>query len=391
MLVLVSDDLATADRVLLFVGETAQDLGVLAHRVVGGGGGIEQGSILSMVRAVQEGGVANDKDGKPPAIIIGNPGELFWWPEARRSLSLPAVSGMPRPSAAHLNPRKYAENTIPGHENADKHVASLFKDLLTCGAGAGLDCVDSPMAKRTSVPRITAIGIAGGADALEGFFDHPERWQTWGPHMDSLVVLGGLYEAHHIKTDAFRAFLRQRARAYIASEAVIDTPVAGPDGNDQAARATRYGCPVHSSGTSWLTELMFIEARSAILEWGAMVSNDPTYFNPDMDISYAEHIVKPEDQTWANYKEEDDDGTTPKWGDMMQTDDDKMGDGKDDEDKENQGITGPAEGDAKMDGSGISISYGMGGAKATDEAKAEDEGAVDAIKEKMAEVTLDEK
>ncbi|KAL1903450.1 hypothetical protein Sste5346_000077 [Sporothrix stenoceras] len=391
VLVMVSNDLATADRVLLFIGETAQDLGVLAYRVVGGGGGIEQGSILSIVRAVREGGVANDKDGKPPAIIIGNPGELFWWPEAHRSLSLPAVAGMPRPSAAHHAPRKYAENTIPGHENADAHVSSLFKDLLTCSAGAGLDLdgVESPMAKRTSVPRITAIGIAGGADALEGFLDHPERWQQWGPRMDSLVVLGGLYEAHHIKTDAFRAFLRQRARAYIASEAAVDTPVAGPDGNDQAARATRYGCPVHSSGTSWLTELMFIEARSAILAWGAMVANDPAYVNPQMDISYAEHIVKPEEQTWANYKEEDDDGSAPKWGDLMQTDGDEKGDGEDDENKENQGITGPAVGDTKMEGSDVNISYGVEGVKATDEEA--DKVTVDDIKEKMAEVTLNEK
>ncbi|ERS99976.1 hypothetical protein HMPREF1624_03345 [Sporothrix schenckii ATCC 58251] len=380
VLVLVTEDLATADRVLLFIGETAQDLGILAHRVVGGGGGIEQGSILSMVRAVRDGGICNDKHGQPPAVIIANPGELFWWPEARRALSLPATAGMPRPSATHLAPRKFAENTIPGHEDADAHVASLFKDLLTCGAEA--TGPPSPMAKRKSVPRITAIGIAGGADALEGFLDHPGHWQCWGPYMDSLVVLGGLYEEHHIKTDAFRAFLRQRARAYIASEAPVDTPVAGPDGNDHAARATRYGCPVHSAGTSWLTELMFIEAQTSILSWGATVARDPAYINPQMEISYAETILTSEDTTWAGYKDEDDDGTVPTWSEPMDVDGSGHG-GGDDEDKENQGMTGPAMGDALGSGSDACGVSGITVVKSDD--------AVNGIKDKVAEVTLNEK
>ncbi|EPE08376.1 mitochondrial 40s ribosomal protein mrp2 [Ophiostoma piceae UAMH 11346] len=302
--VLASNDLATADRVVMFVGETAQDLGVLAYRVTSGSGGIDKGSIVSMVCKMRGAGKDDmDKNEKAkPAILICNPGELFWWPEAQRSLSLPAVEGMPRPSAAHWSPHKYAQNTIPGHETADAHIASVFQDLLS----------RSDSSNKT--PRITAIAIAGGADALETFLDHPERWQRWGPHMDSLAVLGGLYEEHHIKTDAFKAFLRQRARAYISSEAPVDTPVSGPDGNDQAARATRFGCPVHSAGTTWLTELMFIEAQSAIIEWGEAVACNPMYVNPQIAISYAETILTAEDTTWVNYKEEgaDDDETKQK-------------------------------------------------------------------------------
>ena len=304
VLVLATDDLATADRVILFVGETAQDLGILAHRVVGGGGGgIERGSILSMVRRVRgpeaEEAAAASKTSLP-AILVANPGELFWWPDAQRSLSLPAVEGMPRPSAAHLAPRKYpGKNTIPGHETAEAHVASVFHDLLT------RDNNPLPI-------RITAIGIAGGADALEAFLDHRDRWHRWGPHMDSLVILGGLYEEHHIKTDAFRTFLRQRGRAYIASEAPVNTPVAGPDGNNQAARATRFGCPVHSAGTLWLTELMFIEAQDSILSWSSAVAADRGYVNPNIDITYAEKTLGEDDTTWASYKEEEHDGYA--WG-----------------------------------------------------------------------------
>ncbi|CAK7269460.1 hypothetical protein SEPCBS119000_003579 [Sporothrix epigloea] len=299
VLVLATEDLATAEHVLLFVGETAQDLGILAHRVVSGGGGIEQGSVISMVSRIRGlDAVASAATNKTtlPAVLIANPGELFWWPDARRSLSLHAVEGMPRPSAAHLAPRKFpGQNNIPGHGTADDHVASVFKDLLT------RDSNISPV-------RITAIGIAGGADALETFLDHPERWHRWGPFMDSIVLLGGLYEEQHIKTDAFRAFLRQRGRAYIASEAAVDTPISGPDGNEQAARATRYGCPVHSAGTSWLTELMFLEAQESILAWGSTVAADRDYVNPVIDITYAETILGGDDLTWADYKEDDHEG-----------------------------------------------------------------------------------
>ncbi|CAK7231147.1 hypothetical protein SCUCBS95973_007811 [Sporothrix curviconia] len=369
LLVLATEDLATADRVLLFVGETAQDLGILAHRVVGGGGGIEQGSILSMVRqirgpeAVAAAAAATSKT-SVPAVLIANPSELFWWPDAHRSLSLPAVEGMPRPSAAHLAPRKFpGRNTIPGHETAEAHVASVFKELL-----ARDDSNDNAPS-----PRITAIAIAGGADALETFLDDADHWQRWGPHMDSLVVLGGLYEEHRIKTDAFRAFLRQRGRAYIASEAPVDTPIAGPDGNSQAARATRFGCPVHSAGTSWLTELMFIEAQGSILAWGSMVAADRSYVNANIDITYAETILGQDDTTWANYNEEEHDG--PSWGEAS---DKNMADV--DEDKENVGVSGPAKGD----GDGVSKD-GMAVVSGTDGVEG---GTVDAIKEKLAEVSL---
>ncbi|CAK7198817.1 hypothetical protein SEUCBS139899_001484 [Sporothrix eucalyptigena] len=371
VLVLATDDLATADRVHLFIGETAQDLGILAHRVVGCGGGIEQGSILSMVRKVRDPDAVNENGEKvgPPAILIANPGELFWWPDAHRSLSLPSVEGMPRPSAAHLSPRKFPENTIPGHETANAHVANVFHDLLTRPSTENNQGI--------TVPRITAIAIAGGADAIETFLDHPDRWQRWGPHMDSLVLLGGLYEQHHVQTDAFRTFLRQRARAYIASEAAVDTPIASPDGNEQAARATKFGCPVHSAGTCWLTELMFIEAQDKILAWGRMVAADRAYINPNIDITYAETILGKEDTTWANFEEED----APSWGEGG---DETMIDAG--ENKENEGVSGPALGDADK-----VMKNGKGELNGAEDANNEEAGTVEEIKEKLEDVTLEEK
>lgn len=339
--VLATDDVATNERVLLFVGETAQDLGILAHRVVGGGGGIEQGSLVGMVRAVR----AARGGARPPAVLVANPGELFWWPAARRSLALPAVQGMPRPSAAHLAPRAVpGRTTVPGHETAEAHVARVFEALLARGTGetgeaGAMGATDSSGSGSGSgsgsrsgvpdraVPRITAIGIAGGADALEMFLDHPDRWRRWGPHMDSLALLGGLCEAHHLQTDAFRAFLRQRGRAYIASMAPVDTPLAGPDGNLHAARATRFGCPVHSAGTSWLTELMFVDAQAAVLAWGEAVARDRDYANPSIEVTYAEALPGEHDPTWAGY--EDDQAMADADADVA------------DDDKENRGMSGP--------------------------------------------------
>ncbi|CAK7273446.1 hypothetical protein SEPCBS57363_005656 [Sporothrix epigloea] len=345
VLVLATKDLDTADRVILFVGETAQELGILAHRVISGGKGIEHGSVISMVRRIRGPEAVNSAATNKtalPAVLITNPGELFWWPDAQRSLSLHAIEGMPRPSAAHLAPRIFSgQNTIPDHETADAHVASVFRDLLTRDGA-------------TSPARITAIGVAGGADALETFLDDPERWRRWGPYIDSLVVLGGLYEEQHIKTDTFRKFLRQRGRAYIASEADVDTPVSGPDGNDQAARTTRYGCPVHSAGTSWLTELMLIEAQESILAWGSIVASSPNYVNPEIDITYAETILGEDDLTWANYKEDEHKG--PGWGAFDQSTNDADGDTK------NGDVTGPDKKDIdSVSASELTVVNGVGG------------------------------
>ncbi|EFX02025.1 mitochondrial 40S ribosomal protein mrp2 [Grosmannia clavigera kw1407] len=282
--VLATDDLATAGRIVLFVGETVQDIGILARRIVGGAGGINKGSLVSMVEAVRK----EQTEHRAPAILVFNPGQLFWWPQGGRALSLPARQGMPRPSAAHYPPRTLPGiNSVPGHATADEHVASVFRDLL---------------APLLPPPRLTVIAIAGGADALEGFLDQADNWRRWGPHMDSLALLGGLYEATDVKTNGFRQFLRKRARAYIPSTAPVDMPISGPDGNDQTMRSTRFGCPVHSSGTSWLTELMFIDAQDAILAWGRAVADNPGYENAQMEITYAEEAMAEVENTWVGYE-----------------------------------------------------------------------------------------
>ncbi len=95
----------------------------------------------------------------------------------------------------------------------------------------------------------------------------------------------------------------QRCRAYIASEAPVDTPVAGAEGNDRALRSTRFGCPVHSAGTTSLTELMFIDAQEPILAFGAVVARTPGFVNPEISITYAERVLGVDDLTWANYEE----------------------------------------------------------------------------------------
>ncbi len=50
MPIFASPDLAAKKRVVLVVGESLQDLGVLAYRVIGGPGGVDHGSMVSLVR-----------------------------------------------------------------------------------------------------------------------------------------------------------------------------------------------------------------------------------------------------------------------------------------------------------------------------------------------------
>ena len=50
--IFASKTIASATRVVLVFGESTQDLGVLAHRVIGGPGGINKGSMVSVAQGI---------------------------------------------------------------------------------------------------------------------------------------------------------------------------------------------------------------------------------------------------------------------------------------------------------------------------------------------------
>lgn len=192
--IFVSDSIEKKSRVVIIFGETHQDLGVLAHRVLGGKGGIDKGSLVSVVKALLQ-QQCSPADPSAPGIILANLGELIWWPEGKRTLNRFAFDGTPMPSAAHLGNYIDARvNCVPGHETPAAHVKRIFEDVVPMFANetAGMD----------------VIGLGDGADVVESYLNCYATWERVGHRINCFASVGGQYPAWEVKCDGLREFLK---------------------------------------------------------------------------------------------------------------------------------------------------------------------------------------
>jgi hypothetical protein len=209
----VSADLAQKKRVVVIFGESEQELGVIAHRVVGGRGGVDKGSMVGIVKALQgQGEVQGQRQGhrnksssspdqdhgddNSPGIILANTGELWWWPEGRRGLTARQSHAVPMRSCVHWG-RFYdaAANAVPGNASVDQHVASVFEGVLDnpdlVGPGA----------------EVQVVGVTDGAVAAEAYLDR--NWGRWAGRVGCLAMLGAGVDRASVRSEEFKVFLRE--------------------------------------------------------------------------------------------------------------------------------------------------------------------------------------
>lgn len=304
--VFVSSNLKKAYRIIVIFGEAAQDLGILAHRVLGGPGGVNKGSMVSVVRAIQ---AQMPKTG----IIIANPGQLWWWPEGQRGLTPTLRFAIPMKSAVHLG-REYdaSMNAIPGNETVRRHVRSVFEEVVgkLCRRDVELD----------------VIAMTDVADEVERFLDDENNWKIWGGRMGSLALLGNLYSVDEMKCQGFQDFLkdvsdiclcllvngsadnRQRGRAWISDMDPQNIPLVNPEGN---FRRVGVGCPVLSAGPDAnIAELLLIHTHRAVLDWMHEVSYTENYRNPFFNIVVADPDPHRDAHYWGSEDTEGNDEAT---------------------------------------------------------------------------------
>ncbi|KAK0716912.1 Arb2 domain-containing protein [Lasiosphaeria miniovina] len=282
----VSANLNMSSRVVLILGESVQEFGVLAHRVVGGSGGINKGSVVDFVKGLKT-QKSSAADASAPGIIIANTGELFWWPEGHRGLTPRGRHAIPMASAVHYG--RYfdpSKNTIPGQPTAAEHVRYIFDKVIP--------------ALVPKNAKVDVIAVGDAADHAEQYLDNEGKWAELGRRLNCLVNLGGYYDAARFKCEGFKAFMKHRARAYVIDDAPLDTPVASPDSNLEITGSVAYGCPAYSAGPkAKLSELLLIEAKQAVLEFiqeVALAGSD--YVNPTFTIISRGGDSDDED-TWA--------------------------------------------------------------------------------------------
>ncbi|KAK1585308.1 Arb2 domain-containing protein [Colletotrichum navitas] len=251
--IFTSADLSTASRVIIVFGEPSQDLGILALRVANGPGGINKGSMVSVVQEIAR-QTSSASAPSPPGIILANTGELWWWPEGKKALSPTSAHAVPQKSMVHhgraFNPKLHS---ISKNETPEAHVRYVLDEALP--------------ALVPSSARLDIVGIGLGADHVTRALDSPDTWSVLGHRINTLSLLGSTTAIDELSHEPLKEFLPRRARAYITDETPALTPLAQPGGNPNTASFTQHGCTVFSSGEEHYVERMFITSRAPILDW----------------------------------------------------------------------------------------------------------------------------
>lgn len=184
--IFLSPNLKHKKRVLVLFGEHAQDLGVLAHRVLGGKGGVNEGSVVSIVQALRE----------DVGVVLANTGESWWWPEGKRALSYRQSNGV-RMKSAVLKGRYFDPkvNGIPGNADVGEHVRMVFECVLDNEALVREDA------------KIEIMGLSEGAVETEKYLD--ENWKRWEDRIGCLAILGGGLDEYEIKDEDLKTFLKE--------------------------------------------------------------------------------------------------------------------------------------------------------------------------------------
>jgi hypothetical protein len=193
--IFITPNLEAKTRIVVIFGEPTQDLGLVAGRVANGPGGINEGSMVSVVRAlVASQRSSSPDDASPPGIVLANTGQTYWWPEGKRAITVSASAALPLPSLVHKGIREVPSlNRVPGNENPREHVRYIFDEVL------------GSMAGEKAVVDVVAIGET--CEIVERFLDGKEAWDAWGERLGSLILLGPVFEVDGLTNAQFKDFL----------------------------------------------------------------------------------------------------------------------------------------------------------------------------------------
>ncbi len=164
--IFISDHLKRAERVIVLFYEHTQDLGIFAHRVIGGKGGINVGSAVGFVKHLEE--RFRVKGGPMPAVVLANCGQLRWSRRHKKAMTQVSWYAMPQKSCVdppyHFDEKK---NTIPGNRSTFEHVSYVFNNVLA----------NPDLCNQES--EIQVIGVSDGAVQASIFLENPDNFTKW--------------------------------------------------------------------------------------------------------------------------------------------------------------------------------------------------------------------
>ncbi|KAL9640192.1 MAG: hypothetical protein Q9204_000820 [Flavoplaca sp. TL-2023a] len=242
-----STNIATCNRLIVYIGESWQDLGIFAWRTIGHES-IAAGSILHFIDAIQSSSTES------PGVLIANTGQLLWYRGGSRAVTQTTWMALPRQWAVSP-PMEIDEekNRVPGHRDAKEHIASIFDDVIPkmCKKGVA----------------INVIGMGDGGPIIAEYLQG--NWENWKGQVKAAAIgSGSIWQGDKIADGEFAKFWEERTRAYIQSDEPVGTPLTGRED---------FGCNCYSAGQNEVLERVMPTAHSEMLKFFQLVNDVPGY------------------------------------------------------------------------------------------------------------------
>lgn len=264
--IFVSSDIEKKKHVVILFYEHTQDLGVFAHRIIGGKGGINQGSAINLVKYIQS-QCFSTSNVDSPGIILANMGQLRWWRHGQKACTQTSWFALPQKSAVdppyRFDPEK---NSIPGNTTTYEHASTNFNSVV--------EKLAHPDAK------LYIIGVSDGAVQVSTFLDKEDNFSKWGPRVSAFAAVATYFHAHEIHNKHFAKWFLARGRVYTQSQEPAGIFMADKQGGKNIPA---FGALVFSSGEPYYSETMIPQAHKVIIDWFKEVAADPEYENPKLE------------------------------------------------------------------------------------------------------------
>jgi hypothetical protein len=187
--IFISSDLAAKKRIIVLFYEHTQDLAIFAHRIIGGKGGINEGSAVNFVKAIQAQKTSGENNAAP-GIVLANMGQLRWWRKGKKAVTQTSWLALPQKSAADEPFRFNSEkNTIPHNKTTAEHVNYIFNTVV--------EQLAPPDAK------LDIVGVSEGAVRVSIFLENQENFKKWGKRVEAFASIGTFLHAQEIKNIDF--------------------------------------------------------------------------------------------------------------------------------------------------------------------------------------------
>lgn len=280
--ILASTHIAAAARTVLLLGDSIQDLGVFALRIIGGHGGINAGSAVDFVKYVHsQVGQAFPESGEEgrPAVLLANCGQLHWNRRHGRAMTRVSWDSQTRESAVHdASVYEPAVNTVEGMRDQKAHIEYILSTVVPalCKEGGNLD----------------VIAIADSARYVCGVLD--ENWDGLKGRMQSLACVFPFHDRKMYQNEGFRQWLVERGRGYIMAESPAGMGLFGPDGGREAWQ-WGYGMNVYGLPVEVAEESVFPRHFRGLVDWMGEVAGVEGYVNEEVvvvDVESAEEVVE---------------------------------------------------------------------------------------------------